>query len=209
MERARRPRFWFDPRFAVGAGLIVLSVTGTTLLVAAADRTVGIVAVRNATVPGDRIDVDDIVVRRVAVDGAESIYVTPADLRAGAVATRILGAGELVPRSALGSSSGVDATTIVVPVEGELAAAVIPGAVVDVWTSAGSTDDVQTPPSVVAASVAVGRIVDGTTLVAGTGTTSVEVLVPREAVPLLLAAMADDAALSVVPATIGGTDGRS
>ncbi|MDM4762696.1 hypothetical protein QT381_06720 [Galbitalea sp. SE-J8] len=211
MAHAGRRRFWFDPRFAIGVALIVAAVAGVTVLVTALDRTVAVVAARQTVVPGDRIDADDVVVRRVSVDGAESLYLTPGELADGVVVTRTVGTGELLPRAAVGDPAGVDTTTIVVPLAGELAAAVQPGAVVDVWSDGSGTAsvppasgeaDAAALPAIVAPNVAVARIVDEPVLVAGSATTSVEVLVPRDVVPALIAAMSGGGALRVVPAAL-------
>lgn len=199
---AARRRFWFDPRFVIGIGLIVASVIGTALVIAAADDTVEVLAVRDVLMPGQRLESGDVVARRVAVDDAAELYLTPSDVADGLVITRVVGAGELLPRAAVGSADGVDSTTVVVPVDGLLASAVVPGAVVDVWATAADADGTQHPPAVVASSVTVARVVEESTLVVGAGTASVEVLVPRDAVAGILASIGEDAAVDVVPAAL-------
>ncbi|MFT4122653.1 MAG: SAF domain-containing protein [Microbacteriaceae bacterium] len=199
---ARRRHFWFDPRFAVGVGLIVLAVTGTVLVVVGADRRVEVVAAREAIMPGERIEAADLVVRRVAAPDARALYLGPEEAVDGLLATRVVGAGELVPRSAVGTAAGAEATTLVVAVSGSLPRAIEAGSSVDVWAAgvrdaAGGT----VPPAVVSAGVTVAEVRSASGLVVDEGT-EVELLVPRDDVAAVLEAQTADAAITVVPVAV-------
>lgn len=203
MAAVRSKRFWVDPRFAIGLVLIVVSVAGTAFVVTVSDATVEVVAARATVMPGERLDADDVVVRKVAIDDAKELYLTPDDIEHGVVITRVVGEHELVPRAATGDAAEVDDTTIVLPVKGELSAAVQPGAVVDVWVSSTADEETPAPPRVIAAGVTVARLVEPSGLVVSDADRAVEVLVPRDDVGDILGAVTDDASVSVVPAGQG------
>ncbi|MCU1544115.1 MAG: hypothetical protein JWM50_1980 [Microbacteriaceae bacterium] len=198
-------RFWFDPRFAIGLALIVASIVGVLLIVGAADTSVRVYAAREPLSPGDHIDAGDLVATSVRLDGAERLYLVPADLDSdGLVVTKPVAEGELVPASAVGSLDGVRMTSVVLGVNGRLAASVGPGSIVDVWSARSTSAGQFEAPAVVVASATVVRLVEDTGLVVDDRAMSVEVLVPRDRVARVLEALANDDAVSVVPASLPG-----
>jgi flagella basal body P-ring formation protein FlgA len=202
---AARRRFWFDPRFAVGLVLIVASVVGVVLIVAAADSSVQVYAARAPLAPGDSVDADDLVATSVRMDGAEALYLVPDDVgRDGLVVTKPVAEGELVPASAVGSPEGERQTSIVLAVSGRLAASVAPGSLVDVWSARALGSGQFEAPAVVVPGATVVRLVEDTGLVVDDAATAVEVLVPRDRVARVLEALANDDAVSVVPASLPG-----
>jgi hypothetical protein len=186
-------RFWFDPRFAVGLALIVASIAGVVLIVGAADSS-------------------DLVETSVRLDGAERLYLVPDDLDAhGLVVTRPVAEGELVPASAVGSPDGERQTSVVLGVQGALAASVAPGSLVDVWSARAIGSGQFEAPAVVVPGATVVRLVEDSGLVVDDeprvlddSAASVEVLVPRDRVARVLEALANDDAVSVVPASLPG-----
>lgn len=200
-ERPKR-RFALDVRLLLGLLLVAASVAGVVALVAAADERVAVYAAAEALSPGDRVDVDDLVERRVALDGSEDLY-----LRVGAipddglVVAQPVAAGQLVPVSAAGSTDGVRATSIVLTLATPLSEVVEPGSLVDVWGVPDLGQDGVGTPVVLAAQATVVRIVEDDSLIAGGSSSSaVEVLVARTRIARLLQAVANGDALAVVPA---------
>jgi hypothetical protein len=201
----RRRSFWFDPRFAIGLVLVVLSVIGVVGLVSAANASVEVLAARTTLTPGEHVTAADLVPTSVRAGGIPKLYLTQKDVPdVGIVVTRAVAAGELVPTSAVGSEAGAGLTSVVVSVTSVLAASVGPGARVDLWSAAqvdGATGGVGTysAPTVLVSSAIVVRIVDQKNLVATGSGSSVELLVPKASTASVLDAIANDAALSVVP----------
>lgn len=129
---------WRDPRLWVGLLIVAVSVVAGARLMAAADDTVSVWAVAADAGPGARLDPEDLVAHRVrfADDGDLAGYFTvdaqlPSDLRL----VRGVGAGELLPRAAVGSA-GTSADTVELPVAVEaeqVPPSVQSGSVVDVY----------------------------------------------------------------------------
>ena len=203
--RPARKRFWFDPRFAIGVLLVAASVVGVVAIVSAADTSVLVLAARSALAPGDHVDGDDLRETSVRLDGAERLYLLPSDLPAdGLVVTKPVAEGELVAASAVGSTLGEEQTALVLAVDGELAASVVAGSGVDVWSARQSDSGVFEAPAVIVSAATVVRLVDRQGFVVDDGSAAVEVLVPRSQVARVLEAVANDDAISVVPASLPG-----
>lgn len=214
----RRRSFWFDPRFAIGLILVVVSVLGVVGLVNAANASVDVLAAKSSLTPGERVHAGDLVPTSIRVGHTSQLYLRSVDVpSAGVIVTRAVAAGELVPQSAVGSEAGVDLTSIVVTLNTALAASVAPGSRVDLWSAdqataddatAGSDDGASTganggaggfaPPTVLVSSAIVVRLVEQKQLVASSGS-SVELLVPKADTASVLDAIANGAVLSVVP----------
>jgi hypothetical protein len=95
-----------------------------------------------------------------------------------------------------------------VPVDGPLGSAVTPGSGVDLWVTAPPTSGIgvaATPaePRLVAAGLVVADVVEDDDLFSAGATTLVEVLVPEAALPAVLAALAGEATITLVPVTPG------
>jgi len=198
--------FFFDPRFAIGLGLVVASVIGVYAIVQSADRTSDVYAARSPLVAGQRVDADDLVVRSVRLGGADRLYLAsdalPGD---GAVATRSVKAGELVPASAIGSTASVNETSVVLRVKGDLAASIAPGTNVDVWSAAQTQRDRYDPPAVLVGGATVVRVIETDAMVASDDALSVEVRVPKKKVAAVLEAIANADAISLVPQSTAET----
>jgi hypothetical protein len=195
-----RRRFWFDPRFAIGIALVVASVAGVWVIVSSTDRTVAVYAAKRALAVGDRIDGSDLVATRVRLESATELYVTPDRLPDdGLVVTRTVAAGELLPASAVGTSAGASVTSVVVETRGELAGAVGAGAVVDVWAAREGERGQFGPPSVLVGEASVVRLIEPTGLIADGSGRSVEILVPKGKVAVVLESIANHDALALVP----------
>jgi hypothetical protein len=202
-KEGRSRSWWFDPRFAIGLGLVVVSVLGALALVSAADTSVQVVVARSALSPGDRIDEGDLVIQSVRLDGAETRYRSSDEVPdAGFVVTRAVSAGELVPASAVGNPAGVRLASVVVSVQSELARSIAAGASVDLWSAHETENGVFGPPAVLVSSATVVRVVQRDGIIADRGGASVEVLVPRTKIARVLEAIANQDAISLVPMSI-------
>lgn len=195
-----RPRFWFDPRFIIGLVLVVVSVGGVYLIVASTDQTTTVLTARAALAVGDRIEAGDLIESQVRLGAVSDLYLTPAQLaKTGAVVTRTVSAGELVPVSAVGAAAGVTTTSMVVDLQSSLAAAVEPGSVVDVWSGRSAGNAEFEAPTVLVSDASVVRIVEASGIISTEAGRSVEILVPKAKVAAVLEAIARGDSLAVVP----------
>ena len=201
-ERAPRA-FWFDPRFALGIALVLVSVLGVVGVVTAADSSVLVYAARSSLSPGDRVQRSDLDARSVRLGSLGGKYLVDGDIPgSGFVVTRAVSAGELVPASAAGSVAGTAMASIVVTVSGELARSIAEGSVVDLWSAKEAENGLFGPPSVLVSSATVVRVVAADGVITDRARRSVELLVPRSTTAAVLEAIANADALSLVPSSI-------
>lgn len=199
-----RPRaFRGDARFVLGILLIVASIAGVWFVVTAARQTVPVFAATRTIVPGEAVSRSDVRVVDVALGQLEEAYLAPGALDGGLVATRTVEAGELVPQSAVGASAAAATTTVVLRSAVDVPASVAAGTVVEVWQAPlierGSYD---APRILVLDATVVSVTRDDSAL--GGGAAALEVVIPRADVAAVLAAMADESALSVIPTAGSG-----
>lgn len=204
----RPPRsFWFDPRFGIGIALVIASVVGVTFLVGTADRTVQVWAAKSAISPGDSVNASDLVLASVRLGVAGEHYLAGNSLpRDGVIVTRSIAAGEFIPVSAIGASTGTDLASVVVTVASQLPQSVVQGAVVDVWSAAEIESGAYGPPSVLVSSATVVRLIEADGIIAQGKTSGVEVLVPRDRIAVVLEALANADALALVPVSVPLSD---
>ena len=133
--RARTPG-WRDPRLWVGIAIVAVSVVVGARVLAAADDTVPVWAATGDLGAGDVLTEADLEVRRVRFSDAADLdrYFRADDpLPADVQLTRGVGAGELLPRAAVGAAADADRLQISIEVAvGRVPPAVDDGAVVDV-----------------------------------------------------------------------------
>jgi hypothetical protein len=146
--RATRSR-WRDPRLVVGVVIVAAcALLGATLL-GGSDATVGVWATRRAMNGGETVEAADLVRRdlRFADQRDADAYLssdTPPP--AGATLARPVGAGELVPRAALGSAASGSLTEVPLSVDSEAVPSTLRvGAVVDVWVTPDRAADASGP----------------------------------------------------------------
>ena len=200
---AKPRRFWFDPRFAIGLMLVVVAVAGTAFVVSAADTSVPVLGARTPLAVGERVTADDLVPVSVRIDGAEDLYLVPGELPdAGLIVTKPVGPGELVPASAVGNVSGVDFTTIVVPLDAQLATSIGPGSGVDLWAAQQAEGGTFGPPTVIVPAASVVRLIEPSGLMVDEASGAVEILVSRSRVARVLEAIANRDSLSLVPTSL-------
>lgn len=130
---------WRDPRLWIGIAIVAASVLVGVRVLAGADDTVAVWVVADDAGQGETLSVDDLVSERVRFADADQLarYFTlddplPDELRL----LRALGAGELLPRGAIGEPQADESVEISLPVAPLLVPpAVSAGSVVDVYLS--------------------------------------------------------------------------
>ncbi len=203
-RKERSPKsFWFDRRLALGVGLVIASVVGVFAVVTAADSSVLVYSASSTLSPGDVVYPRDLDVASVQLGRADGRYLGQADVPPeGVVVTRSVSAGELIPASAVGSAASVRVASVVVRAGGELSHSIVPGAVVDVWSAAVTEDRHFGPPAVLVGSATVVRVVESEGLIGDGRGHVVELLVPRDRIARVLAAVVDGDTISLVPVSI-------
>jgi hypothetical protein len=135
---------WRDPRLWIGVVIVAVSVVAGARLLGAADDSVAVWAVESDMGAGDTVTADDLVSERVRFveDGdLETYFLVDDELPTDLQLSRGIGAGELLPRAAVGPAA--DAVTIQLPVAVDTSLvppAVRAGSVVDVYLT-GTTDE--------------------------------------------------------------------
>jgi len=146
--RATRSR-WRDPRLVVGVVIVaVCALLGATLL-GGSDATVGVWATRRALNAGETLRTADLVRRDLRFAdqrGADAYLSADSPPPAGATLARPVGAGELVPRGALGTAGAGSLTEVPLSVDSEAVPSTLRvGAVVDVWVTPDRATDASAP----------------------------------------------------------------
>ena len=204
---ARRPRRYRDPRLAIGLALVTVSIAAVVGIVALADEGQEVLAAPRLLVEGERVNSAALEPRRVVLGVDAHGYLTANDVpSSGLVVTRTVGAGELIPLSAVGDARGPQSTTVVVTLSTALGATVRSGDRLDLWAAPAEEAGRFGAPTVIASATQLVRTVAAEGIVASGEAGRVELLVPRRDVARILFALANGDALSAIPAslTIGG-----
>lgn len=200
-QRLRRPS-WRDPRLIFGVLIMVLSVAGVILLLAAQDRTVAVYAADRPLSTGDQLTAEDLRSVSVHLSGAAEQYLSAdEEVPEGLQLTRRVGQGELVPAAALADADPAGRQAVTVQAQHDLARAVQPGRMVDVWASAGSAvgeEAAEAAQLVTAAEVTDVR--EASSAFGAQNAVTVELLVSAEELAELLTAVGEGSAVSVLPA---------
>ncbi|MFT4260621.1 SAF domain-containing protein [Microbacterium sp.] len=191
--------FWSDIRFVIGLILVAASIAGVWLIVSSAGRTTPMLQATRTIVQGEAVAAADFQVVEVALGALSDDYLAPQDLRTGQIAARTLADGELVPVAALADADDSRTTTIVIESSTGIPAGVEAGTVVELW-QAPLLEDGRTAgaPRILVADVSVSAVVEPEGMLAAAATT-VEIVIPRDDVADVLAAITSGALLSVVP----------
>jgi hypothetical protein len=179
--RATRPG-WRDPRLWLGIAIVAACVVAGARILGSADETVAVWALAHDEAPGVRLTEDDLTTHRVRFADADDLHgyfradrPLPDDL----LLVHGLGAGELLPRSAVG---GVRGDLMQVPVA--LDPARVPpgidtGSVVDVYV-AGPGSARGGDPGPALAGVSVVAVVSAADSLTGSGQEQLTLAVPEE-----------------------------
>lgn len=203
--RLRRPT-WRDPRLALGILLVAGSVALGTWAVADAGRTVAVYAVATTLTPGDAVGPQDLVAVDVRLgEDLDLYYPASASPPEGLVVLRTVGERELLARSAVGSAAELDYRSVAIPVTDALSSKVTAGSLVDLWlvspqpAGAATAGTTAPAPVLLADGLVVAELGErGSSLLAG-GAPTVHVLTPTSALPQVLAALAGDGEVAIVP----------
>lgn len=196
--------FRVDPRLAIGIALVLASIAGVYALVTSAQTSTEVYAARSTLAAGEVVHADDLVTSHVRLGTAASRYLSRGDVPDGGfVIARTVAAGELVPASAVADAADAALTSVVVAARAPLASSIEMGSSVDVWAAEQTEHDTYGPPAVLVGHAAVVRIDHDDALVGDRSTVSVEVRVPTAKTAAVLQAIADGAAISVLPADLG------
>ncbi|GAB2676123.1 hypothetical protein [Thalassiella azotivora] len=199
-RRLRRPS-WRDPRLAVGVVLVLASVVLGVAVVSGADRTSAVWAADSALTPGDEVVRDRLRVVDVRLDDLSTVYLSAEDpLPEGAVVTRHVAAGELLPLSALGGAEDLQQRPVGVPVTGALPAGLGKGSAVDLWVAHPDPERAGAflAPERLVQSAVVSEVSQSGGALGSGGVTTVQVLVAEAQLAAVLGALANDAVVSVV-----------
>jgi hypothetical protein len=145
---------WRDPRLVIGVAVVALSALLGARLLGSADDAVGVWAARQDVDAGRPLTADDVARREVRFTSQHDAdrYLSSDDpLPPGAVLGRAVGAGELIPRTALGAAAETSLTEVPVSVNSDAVPSTVhSGSVVDVWVTpeAVAAGDVRTARSV-------------------------------------------------------------
>src|SRR3954468_20124969 len=104
-RRVRPPR-WLDLRLVLGVLLVLGSVLLGVRVVSVADATVPVWAAAGDLAAGTALTADDLVAVDVRLDGTADSYLSTGTRPEGRTLARPVGAGELLPRSALEEPPG-------------------------------------------------------------------------------------------------------
>lgn len=213
-QRLQRPS-WRDSRLVVGVLLIALATLGGASLVSHLDDSVEVLAATHSLVPGQPIAAGDVHPVKVHLDGASKTYYrSTRQLPAGQV-LREVRSGELLPRSAVGTTAQVGVKAVAVHIDPALAQTLVAGSVVDVWVSTRTDAAGQTrysDPRLVLQRSIVSRVPRDTNGFGGISTgqdATVHVLVPNEKVGSVIGAVNTEAKITLVPTAGSPLRGQS
>lgn len=178
--RAARPG-WRDPRLWVGVAIVAVCVVGGARLLGSADDTVEVWAVATDEPAGTSLTPGDLVSHRVRfADSADlaGYYQVGDPLPDHASLLRGVGAGELLPRGAVGGAGDRGLLQLPLSVDpAALPAALAPGTSVDVYVVGSGAHRAAATPAL--SDVSVVAVVPGGAL---DGSTELTLAVPEEAV---------------------------
>lgn len=200
--RRLRPPSWRDPRLVVGLVLVLGSTLGGGLLVRGLDDSVPVYAARRTLVAGRALTSADVTVAQVRISGGTQRYLPASRRPDGAlVVLRSVRAGELVPVSALADAGSIDLRPVAVPSEAQAVARLGPGVLVDVWVAnpSSSRADGFERPRQVAAAVQVSARATAQSTWGATASSSVQLLLTPDLVPVVIEAVNNQARITLVP----------
>lgn len=195
--RPSRRAPWSDLRFVLGILLIGASVGGVWMVVASARQTAPVLAAAHVLPAGAVVGESDVVVVEASLGTTAGAYLTPAELEAGSIATRTIAAGELVPASAIDTASAAASTSVVLR-SADVPASVEKGTRVEIWAAPLIERGRYEEPRVLVDDATVISVTRDESLLGG-GAAGLEVAIPRTEVAATLSAVAEEAALSIVP----------
>jgi hypothetical protein len=196
--RLRKPS-WKDPRLLIGVLLVLASTAGVVALLDSQNTTTDVYSARQDIPVGAVLTAEDLMATPVRLGDSAGAYL-PVDegIPEGAVATRLVPQGELVPSSALGSADELDRKPVGLSVEDPLPTGTAAGDRVDVWVSLRTDTNTYEEPRLLLEAAEVAELTVGESALGASASTLVQVLVGDRAMSELLDALANDARIAVV-----------
>lgn len=198
-SRVRRPS-WKDPRFALGAVLVIASVAGTVYLVGELHQTSTVYVASSNITLGEQLTAENMKTQEVQLGDTLENYLH-VDMPVGqeARANTFISAGELIPVTSIINSALGSRRPINVELPADLSSSITPGSFVDVWIakreSSGNTYEV---PEKLSSMVEVAARVESGGGLVGTHGTNLELLVEPNQLEPLLQALANESRIIVV-----------
>jgi hypothetical protein len=131
-RRVRSPS-WLDLRLVAGVVLVLVSVLVGVRVVSAADRTTHFWAASHNLAAGVVVTASDLRSVAVRMPSGSANYLSSSVAVTGSALNRAIGAGELIPKSALGAVTA--AITVTIPLGGDNAPKISAGQRITVWVS--------------------------------------------------------------------------
>lgn len=196
--RLKRPS-WKDPRLLIGLLLVLASTAGVIALLESQDTTTEVYSARQDIAVGSALTAEDLVAVPVRLGDSTGAYLLVAGgLPEGAVATRLITQGELVPSAAVGRADELDRKPVGLSVEDPLPTGTAAGDRVDVWVSLRTDTNTYEEPRLLLEAAEVAELTVGESALGSSTSTLVQVLVNDAAMPELLNALSNDARIAVV-----------
>ena len=202
--RFRKPS-WRDPRLLVGLLLVLLSVLGVILLVAAANRNEPYYAAATDLAVGQRVTAEDLTTVDAHLQETSAQYLPGTQpLHENAVVTQRVPRGQLVPAASIGTADDLDRTSVGIALQTPLPSQSDPGAHVDVWVAKPKPSGRgYAEPKKLVTAAEIARVDTTDTALGGSGGVTVHVLVTPSQVAPLVDALGNDAKVTLVPNTAG------
>lgn len=186
---------WKDPRFAVGIILVAMAVALGTWVVSLLDARTTVWAAAETLTEGTSIE-GRVKEARVHPDVAASYL--PATTKPEGIATRTIGAGELIATSAIGSAADINTRAVVIPLGTALPHHARIGSIVDVWFIPANALREDLQAHILAAGAVIEHIHENSGVMANQHG-SVEVRINPDDVGALLAGIGAPGFIAVVP----------
>ncbi|WP_265447670.1 hypothetical protein [Flexivirga meconopsidis] len=202
--RLQRPS-WRDARLVAGVVLILVAMLAGAAALRHYDDSVEVLQVSHPLVPGQSVTAADVRPVKVRIDKSAGTYFRADAAMPSGEVLREVRAGELLPRSAVGSSSSVHLKAVALPVDSSQSANLLKGSIVDVWVSVkqkGATgqETFEAPQRMMERAVVARVPQRAGGLTVATDSDAVHVLVPDDKVAGVLAAVNTGAKVNLVPA---------
>lgn len=206
-KRLRRPS-WRDSRLLVGVLLVLLAATLGARAVAAADDRVPVWVAAGDLVAGDVVTADGL--RAVDVrlaDDMDSYLAATSAPPPGSLVLRDVRAGELLPRSAVGTADELDVQRVTVSADTVSTTGLVRGSRVDLYVTPKARVGADEPPSTtrVLSAAGVAAVAPAGGGFGANATTSVQLFVPTASVQDVVEAVDGGAKLTLVP--VAGASG--
>lgn len=188
--------------------LVAISVAIGAWVFAKADQTLPVYRAHEAVAVGERLTEASVELIDVNLSGAYDSYLAAEDFESltanaeGPLFVRAVPAGELIPRSAIGSAADLELRPLSVTVTNT--APIEVGSVVDLWVMVEDiTGRDVSEPQLVATGLHVRAITEDESIFAAANDNVVQVLVPEDEVGRVLAALGSTSNVTLVP-QLGG-----